>query len=203
MRIVFLGDSITDCERDRSDLKSLGNGYVKIISDKLCRLYPNVGLEIINKGVTGNEVNDLLSRIEEDALNLRPDAAVVMIGINDALHKFENGEKLDLKALKADLTELVKRLKKAGTVVIFLEPFLLPAPDKLEMRKLFDEELKVINDVCVGLCDEFIAYDEMLNGMTYSVPYSDYSSDGIHPTYLCSCLIADTAIKALKKHLFN
>ena len=99
------------------------------------------------------------------------------------------------------MTELIKKLKEAGIVVVFLQPFLLPAPDKLRMRKLFNEELKVIDRVAVELADEFVALDEMLNGVAASIPYTEYSEDGVHPTHRGSRLIADKAIKAIRRHL--
>ena len=202
MKIVFFGDSITDCERDRNDIKSLGNGYVKILADKLRPIYPDMDIELINKGVSGNEVCDLLARVDEDVIALKPDAVVIMIGINNTIHKFKFGKELDLKQFERDLKELLTRLKEEGIVVIFLEPFLLPAPDKFRMRKLFDSELAVINKVALPLADEFVAYDEMFNGLCAQTHhYTDYSDDGVHPTHRGSRLIADTAIKAIRKHL--
>ena len=201
MRIVFFGDSITDCERNRNDEKSLGNGYVKVLADKLRPIYPDMDIELINKGVSGNEVCDLLARVRSAVIDLNPDAVVIMIGINNVLHKFKYGKELNLKQFESDLTELLERLKEAGIAVIFLEPFLLPAPDKLRMRKIFDEELKIIDRVASEICDEFVAYDEMFNGIVQSIPYTEYSADGVHPTHRGSRLIADTAIKAIRKHL--
>ena len=201
MKIVFFGDSITDCGRDRNDVASLGNGYVKILADKLLPIYPDTDIELINKGISGNEVGDLLARAEEDVIALKPDAVVIMIGINNVIHKFKNGKELDLKVFESELCTLLTRLKNAGIVVIFLEPFLLPAPDKLRMRKLFNQELKIIDRVASEICDEFVAYDEMFNGIAESIPYTEYSEDGVHPTHRGSRLIADTAIKAIRKHL--
>lgn len=201
MRIVFFGDSITDCERDRSDIKSLGSGYVKILADKLRPIYPDTDIELINKGISGNEVCDLLGRVENDVIALKPDAVVIMIGINNTLHQYKNGKILDLKQFEADLTALLTRLKEEGIVIIFLEPFLLPAPDKLRMRKLFNQELAIINKVGLQLADEFVAYDEMFNGVCERLPYTEYSLDGVHPTHRGSRLIADQAIKAIRKHL--
>ncbi len=201
MRIVFLGDSITDSGRDRNDEKSLGNGFVKVLSDKLRPLYPDTDLELINKGVSGNELGDLLVRLREDAIDLKPDAVVIMIGINNTLHKYSDGKELDLDKFEQDFITLFTRLKKEGIVVIFLEPFLLPAPDKLRMRKLFDEELKIIDRVAEEYADEFVPYDEMFQGLVESIPYTEYSEDGVHPTHRCSRLIANTAIKAIRKHL--
>ncbi len=201
MRIVFLGDSITDSGRDRDDEKSLGNGFVKVLSDKLRPLYPDTDLELINKGVSGNELCHILERLREDAIDLNPDAVVIMIGINNTLHKYSEGKELDLDKFEQDFITLFTRLKKEGIVVIFLEPFLLPAPDKRRMRKLFEEELKIIDRVAEEYADEFVPYDEMFQGLVESIPYTEYSEDGVHPTHRCSRLIANTAIKAIRKHL--
>ena len=201
MKIVFFGDSITDCDRDRSDVKSLGNGYVKVLAAKLRPIYPDMDIELINKGVSGNEVCDLLARVQSDVIDLKPDAVVIMIGINNVIHQFKIGKQLDLKQFERDLSALIAALKEAGIVVIFLEPFLLPAPDKKRLRTLFNKELEVVNRICVKECDEFVAYDEMFNGLCETRPYSDYSEDGVHPTFKGSNLIANTAIKAIRKHL--
>lgn len=201
MKIIFFGDSITDCGRDRDDVNSLGNGYVKILADKLRPIYPETDIELINKGVSGDRVQELLERVQTDVLDLKPDAVVVMVGINNVWHKFTQGKEFELDAFERQLTELLTKLKSSGACVIFLEPFLLPAPDKLRMRRLFDEELKIIDRVAAEMCDEFVAYDEMFNGLVESIPYTEYSLDGVHPTHRGSRLIADTAIKAIRKHL--
>ncbi len=201
MRIVFFGDSITDCDRDRGDEKSLGNGYVKVLADKLRPIYPDMDVELYNKGVSGNEVCDLLARVQRDVIDLQPDAVVIMIGINNTIHQYKYGKELNFKQFERDLTQLVTALKEAGIVVIFLEPFLLPAPDKRRMRPVFDKELEIIRRVCVDKCDEFVAYDEMFNGLCESHSYTIYSEDGVHPTFKGSNLIANTSIKAIRKHL--
>ena len=201
MKIVFIGDSITDCERDRTDENSLGNGFVKILSDKLRPIYPDMDIQLINKGISGNEVCDVLERVNTDVIDLKPDTAVVMIGINNVLHQYKYGKQLDLKQFERDFTELLGKIKEAGITLIVLEPFLMPAPDKLRMRPLFNKELEIIHRVAVDIADEFVAYDEMFNGLSESIRYTEYSMDGVHPTHRGSRLIADTAIKAIRKHL--
>ncbi len=201
MKIVFIGDSITDCERDRSDDASLGNGYVKVLSDKLRPIYPDMDIELVNKGISGNEVCDVLARVQKDVIDLKPDAAVLMIGVNNVLHQYKYGKQLDLKQFERDFKELLEKIKQAGILLIVLEPFLMPAPDKLRMRPLFDKELEIIHRIGVELADEFVAYDEMFNGLSESIRYTEYSVDGVHPTHRGSRLIADTAIKSIRKHL--
>ena len=201
MKIVFIGDSITDCERDRSDDNSLGNGYVKILADKLRPIYPDMDIELINRGVSGHEVCELLARVQKDVIDLKPDAAVVMAGINNVIHQFKYGKTLDLKQFERDYRALLTKIKDAGILLIVLEPFLMPAPDKLRMRPLFNQELEIIRRVATELADEFVAYDEVFNGLAESIRYTEYSVDGVHPTHRGSRLIADTAIKAIRKHL--
>ena len=134
-------------------------------------------------------------------IDLKPDTAVVMIGINNVLHQYKYGKQLDLKQFERDFTELLGKIKEAGITLIVLEPFLMPAPDKLRMRPLFNKELEIIHRVAVDIADEFVAYDEMFNGLSESIRYTEYSMDGVHPTHRGSRLIADTAIKAIRKHL--
>lgn len=201
MKIVFTGDSITDSGRDHNIPNSLGNGFVKILSDKLRPIYPDMDMELINRGVNGYEIHDLLEHVQEDVINLKPDAAVIMIGINDLRHKFTMERELDLDKLGKDFRELLTKIKEAGITLICLEPFLLPAPDKLRMRPLFNRQLAIMREIALEIADEFVAYDEMFNGLTESIHYTEYSVDGIHPTHRGSRLIADTAIKAIRKHL--
>ena len=94
-----------------------------------------------------------------------------------------------------------RKMPRSLPALLPLFPFLLPAPDKLRMRKFFDEELKILDRVAGELADEFVAYDEMFNGVAERIHYKEYSADGVHPTHRGSRLIADTAIKAIRKHL--
>lgn len=61
MKIVFFGDSITDCDRDRSDDSSLGNGYVKVLADKLRPIYPDMDISLINKGVSRKRIDNAIN----------------------------------------------------------------------------------------------------------------------------------------------
>ena len=196
MKIVFTGDSITDSGRDREDGKSLGSGYVKILADKLRPIYPDTDIELVNRGANGYEIHDLLENVQRDVLDLHPDVAVILIGINDLRHKFTYERELDLEKLGSDYRQLLTTIKGAGITLICLEPFLLPAPDKLRMRPLFNSELEIIHRVCVEMCDEFVAYDEMFNGLCQSTPYTRFTPDGVHPSFEGSDIIANTAIKA-------
>lgn len=71
MKLVFLGDSLTEGH--------YGGSYVNALRSQ----FP--GHEIINAGVGGNTVLNLLNRLEDDVLNHEPDGVFVMVGGNDAI----------------------------------------------------------------------------------------------------------------------
>ena len=65
MKIVFIGDSITECGRDKADPQSLGDGYVAILREKLKNLYEDVRFEFLNRGVSHDRVADVQARIQK------------------------------------------------------------------------------------------------------------------------------------------
>ena len=52
-KVLFIGDSITDCGR-RQDEEKLGHGYVRKITELLTAKYPNHNIDYINKGIGGS-----------------------------------------------------------------------------------------------------------------------------------------------------
>ena len=84
-RILFQGDSITDGNRGRSADPNhiLGHGYVFIIAAKYGAAFPDLKLDFLNRGVSGNTVLDLEKRWQKDTLDLKPDVLSILIGVND------------------------------------------------------------------------------------------------------------------------
>ena len=95
MKILFLGDSITDAGRDRSDDASLGNGYVSLLAEKLRPLYEDTQFTILNRGVSGDRVFDIAARLEKDCLSEKADAVILFVGVNDVWHKYTEGTQFD------------------------------------------------------------------------------------------------------------
>jgi len=52
--IVFIGDSITDMDRKLPVYKPLGFGYVNFVGNLLLAKYPQLNLNIVNTGISGN-----------------------------------------------------------------------------------------------------------------------------------------------------
>src|SRR2546425_5826094 len=96
MVVVFQGDSITDCGRNRTVADpnapaALGTGYPLLVTSAALAAHPDRGLRFYNRGVSGNKVPDLQQRWAVDALGLQPDVLSILIGVNDFWHKLGGG----------------------------------------------------------------------------------------------------------------
>ncbi|MEV4497488.1 hypothetical protein AB0J84_17530 [Micromonospora arborensis] len=56
-RVVFIGDSITDCGR-RDVAAPYGSGYVSLVRALVGARHPELELEWVNRGVSGDTVRD-------------------------------------------------------------------------------------------------------------------------------------------------
>lgn len=100
--VIAFGDSLTEGRG-----AGPGESYVDLISKR-------VGIEILNKGVSGNTSGDALNRLDRDVLALKPRLVIVCLGGNDLLRRV-NGE----ETFK-NLDEIVSRIQAQGAMVILI-----------------------------------------------------------------------------------
>lgn len=86
--VLFQGDSVTDCHRNREDENDLGNSYVKYVNSYL----KDFNIKVINKAISGNRVDHLLQRFDNDFKAVNPDYLFLLIGVNDTWHNFPNNK---------------------------------------------------------------------------------------------------------------
>lgn len=78
-KILFLGDSITDANRNwNPHTKGLGEGYVHIISSVLDN--STIPYQIVNKGHDGFTLPSVLRTLEEDCMLQEPDPRNITCG---------------------------------------------------------------------------------------------------------------------------
>jgi len=196
MRILFQGDSITDCGRDRNDFHGLGNGYVKKIKDF------NAGLEVLNRGISGDRVADLKARWDEDCIKLKPDVLSVLIGVNDAWRIIDSGAECDYENFHIKYHSILTYTKKElpKTKIVILEPFLFKiGAGNLEFRKLLDKNIDIIRDIAREFADVYIPLDGILQ--SYRIHHNDEKliPDGVHPSDLGHSILATEVIETLRK----
>lgn len=76
-KVVFIGDSVTDADKNTS--QPLGNGYVRYVYGLINSTYPNANIKIVNKGIGGNNVIDLKNRWEQDVFEESPDWLFLLV----------------------------------------------------------------------------------------------------------------------------
>ncbi len=141
--LAFLGDSVTQgCFElyltEQGKVETVfdpRHGYHHILQDILCEIYPNVPINYIYAGISGDNAAGGLARLERDVLTYSPDLTVVSFGLNDCTHGHEG-----LLTYKTSLSEIFTRLKAAGSEVIFMtENMMNTSVNKNEIRTQFSE----------------------------------------------------------------
>ncbi len=192
-QILFQGDSITDCGRDREDFYGMGTGYPLLVKAELGLDAPGE-YEFINRGISGNRIVDLYARIKADFTNLKPDYLSIYIGVNDTWHEvaYENG--VDTAKFERIYTMLIEEIREAcpETKIMILAPYVLEGsatcntaeiPDRLErFRTDVAEKAAASKRIAArfGLpcIDLQKAFDE---ACTKAEP-AFWAADGVHPT---------------------
>ncbi|GAA3333740.1 hypothetical protein GCM10020331_098980 [Ectobacillus funiculus] len=130
---LFIGDSITDCERVKPEgeglFGALGKGYVSFIDGLLQSVYPELGIRVVNKGISGNTVRDLKKRWQEDVLNQNPDWLAIMIGTNDVWRQYDmpfiKDQHVYLDEYEDTLRKLIKETKSFVNGIVLMTPFFI------------------------------------------------------------------------------
>ena len=192
-RILFQGDSITDCGRVRAEEYNLGNGYHLLVKSSLGSKYPKE-YEFINRGISGDRIVNLYARIMSDFINLKPDYASIYIGVNDVWHDITSNTGVKTAKFEKIYTMLLDEIYEAcpNIKLMLLCPFVVegPAtcntesiPDKFERFKIGVAEKSAVvkklaekyNIPCVDLQ---VAFDKACE----SAEPTYWTMDGVHPT---------------------
>lgn len=200
--VLFQGDSITDCNRDRdSGDNPLGNGYPKKVTGLYNILYPNHKVTFLNKGISGNRVVDLLDRYDADFKEVNPDFISILIGINDTWRKYDSNDETTTEKFYEGYLLLLSKIKKdmPNCKIMIMEPFLLNSlPDRAKWREDLDPKIQVVRKLAVEFADYYLPLDGIL-AKAEAEEYTnvEMAEDGVHPTDIGHSIIAKEYLKAL------
>ncbi|ASK62237.1 hydrolase [Virgibacillus phasianinus] len=203
MRMVFIGDSITESGRF-AELENLGTGYVRLIHDYLITTYPESPLEIINKGISGNRITDLAARWQTDAIDLQPDIISISIGINDVWRQLDQP---DIEQIFPDEFEkiyedlLMKIKNQTSATIVLMEPTVIEE----NAESLGNEKLKPYVECVNRLAEKYQATTVpahqsfkkyLMEGTGYKL-----TTDGVHMNSAGNMLMATSWLQATKSLL--
>lgn len=125
-KILFQGDSITDCNRARDNDIQVGLGYARLIKSYLGFECPNE-YEFINKGASGDRIVDMYARVKRDIINLSPDYISILIGVNDVWHELDAQNGVDADKYEKIYSMTIEEIQEAlpNVKIMIMEPFCL------------------------------------------------------------------------------
>ena len=191
-RILFQGDSITDCDRRRSDFYHLGLGYPNLIKASLGFECPGE-YEFINRGVSGDRIVDLYARIKADFINLKPDYASIYIGVNDTWHEINDKNGVDTAKFEKIYTMMIEEIKAAcpDTKLILITPYVLEGcgscnteeiPNKYQLfRADVADKSAAVKRIAEKFGLALIELQPEFDEACTKAPASYWTGDGVHP----------------------
>lgn len=191
--VLFQGDSITDCRRDRNDPNSLGNGYPLLIASIFPAQYPEHNVKFINRGISGNRTEHLVSRWQEDCINLQPDFVSIMIGINDVWHAFNKTiDAVSLEQFTDNYRTVLQMIRDhLDAQILLMEPFVLhTSEDRALWRQDLDPKREVVQQLAQEFDAIFIPTDGIMQEAATKQEPGFWCPDGVHPAPAGHGLIA-------------
>lgn len=184
MRILFQGDSITDASRDRRNYHNMGKGYPKYASELIAEKHPDLDIEFINLGISGNRTHQLYDRLYKDAIELQPDIISILIGINDIWHRY-GGDKIMTTDAQLELNYrcILERIRKeTNAKIMILSPYLLDCEKVDHMREDLERVLPIVRKLAGEYADVYVPLDIHFEEALKNAPEKlYYSADGVHP----------------------
>jgi lysophospholipase L1-like esterase len=188
-RLVFIGDSVTDCERARpvgeGSMAALGKGYVAAIAAALSLVNPGEPIRIANMGVNANTVRDLAARWDTDVLALAPSWLSVMIGINDVWRQFrksDKGEAVMPDEFERTYDALLARTRPRLDGLVIMTPFYVQSARTDPMRRRLDEYGAVARKLAARHGALLVETQAAIDFALLTQDYADIAEDRVHPT---------------------
>lgn len=193
-RVVFVGDSTTDHDRNREDfygLEGIGygayaDGYVKQIHDQATWEFGTFEpLETINRGVAGIRSTEYSYRHMGEVCSLAPDVISVMLGINDTWRRYDSNNPTTAAQYEKSMRSILDSCLSVGARIVLLAPFAVPG-SSVDVSRWHEEDLNEKIAVCEKLAAEYgalyIDTNKLLNDLQIQNPDIAYTTDGVHPS---------------------
>ncbi|RFU65337.1 SGNH/GDSL hydrolase family protein [Peribacillus glennii] len=197
MKILFIGDSITDAGR-RDDPEGFGYGYVRMIRDHYMLEEPAAYPNIVNKGIAGNRITDLEARWQKDVLDENPDVISISIGINDVWRQLDQPQIEQVYPLQ--YASVFRSLLSQAAIhtkaqIVLMEPTILEENHESEGNKRLLPYVEIVKNMAVqynaALVPEHSVFIEALKRKSgFSL-----TTDGVHLSSTGHLLMAKTWMK--------
>jgi lysophospholipase L1-like esterase len=170
--------------------------YPNRLAVQLRRSYPTADITVLNRGKGGEDAPEMMTRLQNDVINLKPDLVIWQVGTNAVLRN------LDPSQTASEIEEGVARIQAGGADLVLVDPQYSPAVNaKPENAGKMIGLLKKIAELRhVGIFPRFEVMREWHEGhaMTFD---SFVIADGLHMNdwgYACFAqLLGDNIVRSV------
>lgn len=188
-KLVMIGDSITDCGRKHpvgeGRNEDWGKGYVSQVHSLLHSFYPELGIRVVNMGISGNRVRDLKNRWQTDVLDLQPQWVSIMIGINDVWRQFDQPLQTEIHVYpdeyRETLGELVERTLPRVKGIVLMTPFYIEPNKNDAMRRMMDSYGQIVKETAERHGTVFVDTQEAIDRLLAHLYPATLAWDRVHP----------------------
>ena len=202
--ILFQGDSITDCSRNR-ETKRVGGGYPYLVTASLSCDHPNE-YNIYNTGISGNRIVDLYARIKDDLINLKPDYMSILIGVNDVWHELDRQNGVSAEKFEKIYDMLLEEVFAAlpNIRIMIMEPYVVHGTGSDRYYDEFRAEVEKRAAAARRLAEKydlpFIPLQKMFDeAAEKSGSAEHWVWDGVHPNHAGHEMIARAWLGTFEK----
>lgn len=207
-KILFSGDSITDCCRARNMDRMLfegylGHGYATLITSRLG--YENPGqYAFFNRGIAGARLCHLREHLQTDVIDLKPDVLSVLIGINDVWETVAGNQMsaaLFEEQYEGFLSDVFSALPDVKLIV--MEPFVHKGAGTAEkwdaIRACTDEFAVIVRKIAKKRGVPCLPMQKLFDDALGHCQPEELTCEGFHPTPAGHELIARAWIDVFNK----
>jgi lysophospholipase L1-like esterase len=196
--VLFIGDSITDCNRDRDDPASLGQGYAAMAAGWYAARRPGQRIQFVNRGIGGNHVDDLRARWKQDCLALQPDTVSVLVGINDVWRHYDSDDPTAVHDFEDDYRFILGEAAAQGARLLLIEPFLIPLRAELWTRRDdLDLKIRTTRRLAYDFGATLVPADGLMAQAVAASGPREWTHDGVHLTPAGHALLAQAWLAAV------
>jgi lysophospholipase L1-like esterase len=190
--IVALGSSSTQGYGSSSPAYN----YPNRLAAQLRRKYPHSEINVINRGIGGQEVPEMVARLQSSVLDAHPDLVIWQLGTNSVVRGNDNPNTAAL------VEDGVSRIQAAGADVVLIDPQYAPAVTA--KKEGASRMVKLIGDIAkLKKIAVFPRFEVMRHWHEdEKMPFDAFvTADGLHMNdwgYACFAqLLGDTIIRSV------
>lgn len=206
---LFQGDSITDGNRGRNTDPNhiMGHGYAFSIAGRVGANHPEKHLTFYNRGISGNTVNDLAARWQNDCLDLKPNVLSLLIGINDVSNFIRTKDSAVADKYEETYKSLLDQVvaQQPDALFVLCLPFILPVGRVKDNFEQYQTEVRkrqeIIRRIATAYNAVLVDFQAVMTKACAKAPADYWMWDGIHPTVAGHELLTREWLKVVGRKL--